>query len=325
MSLQTWIANLSNANESERMYAAEDMGYSNDSECITPLVSHLRTEQSRAVKETIFSALARINHDDVIRQAVSLFESDDAYLRNQASALLARRGKPALSHLLRAMANPDPNVRKLALDTIGQIRAPETQDIFDAALSDADMNIVITSVEHIGVCRCRALKSRIEKMLDRASEPMLATALLETLCAIGDEDSLNLALRRFAPVEQAPEFLLYSLIKLVSEQGVPDHTELLCSLLNARGPHIYQQILDALTRIRERYPKAPPSASVLAALEKHMNQNQTDLQCNQTLTLLRPFSLVPEVAPVWRKALALQRLKRPELCRSLEISRGSKE
>lgn len=307
------------------MYAAEDIGYSNDPEGILPLVSHLRTEQSRAVKETILSALARIDHDEVMRRAVGLFESDDAYLRNQASVLLAQRGKSALSHLLRAMANPDPNVRKLALDTLGQIRAPETRDILDASLRDSDLNIVIASVEHIGASQCRNLKSRIEEMMDGATEPMLITALLETLCVIGDENSLRLVLRQFTPVEQVSEFLQYSLIKLLGELGESEHAEVLCALLKSRGPRIYQQFLDAFTRIKERHPATPLSATMLAAMEKHMNQDLTDLQCSQTLTLLRPFSHEPEVAPVWRKALALQRLKHPELRRPLEAFHSSQE
>ena len=208
--------------------------------------------------------------------------------------------------------------RKLALDTIAQIRAPETQHVFEAALHDADPNIVITSVEYIGDCQCKHLKCQIEELLEGATEPMLVTALLETLCAIGDEASLKLVLRRFSPIEQVPEFQLYSLVKLLGELGGSEHVELLCSILNTRGPNAYQQFLDAITRIRERHPDASRSASVLAVLQKHMNQDMTSLQCNQTLKLLRPFCLEPDVAPVWQGALALQRLKRPEIRRPLE-------
>ena len=316
MNLTTWITNLNHPDEAERMYAAEDIGYSNDPEGILPLVSRLRIEQSRAVKETIVSALTRIDHEEVMVQAVGLFNSEDACLRNQATVLLAQRGKGALSHLLRALASPDANVRKLALDVIGQIRAPETRGILEAALKDADLNIVITSVEHIGASQCRELKSRVEELLAGATEPMLITALLETLCEIGDETSLRLVLRRFVPIEDVSEFLQYSLIKLLGELGDLEYGEVLCSLLKARGPRIYPQILDAFTKIREQHPTAALSASQQHALEKHLDQDLTDLQRYQTLMLLRNCYLEPKIQPVW--CAAIRRLKNIELRQSLE-------
>jgi HEAT repeat protein len=316
MNLTTWIANLNHPEETERMYAAEDIGYSNDPEGILPLVSRLRIEQSRAVKETIVSALTRIDHEEVMVQAVGLFNSEDACLRNQATVLLAQRGKDALSHLLRTMASPDANVRKLALDVIGQIRAPETRGILEAALKDTDLNIVITSVEHIGASQCRELKGRVEELLAGATEPMLITALLETLCEIGDETSLRLALRRFVPIEEVSEFLQYSLIKLLGELGDLEHGNVLFSLLKARGPRIYHQILDAFTKIRERHPTAALPASQQRALEKHLDQDLNDLQRYQTLMLLRNCYLEPKTQPVWRAAIRC--LKNPELRQSLE-------
>jgi len=298
------------------MYAAEDIGYGNELQGIAPLVAHLRTEQSRAVKEALVSALGRMTHEEVMSQAIGLFESDDAYLRNQAVALLAQRGKAALSHLLRAMASPDPNVRKLALDVVGQIRDPETHGILEAALRDADLNIVITSVEHIGNSQCRELKGRIEDMLEVAKEPMLVTALLETLCTIGDEDSLSLALKCFAPVEQVPEFFQYSLIKLLGELGGVEQGIALCSLLRELEPRLCPQILDAFTRLKERHPETVLPPRLVLALGTHLARDLTDLERFQILRLLRHFTFEPEVALMWRSAL--RRLKDHELRQSLE-------
>ena len=61
--LTEFVAKLESADETERIYAAEDIGYLNASEGVAPLLARLDQEPSRAVRDAIFQALTRIDAD----------------------------------------------------------------------------------------------------------------------------------------------------------------------------------------------------------------------------------------------------------------------
>ena len=58
MNLENGISQLNSEDETDRIYAAEDLGESNEPAGVAALFDRLHVEPSRAVKEAIFLALA---------------------------------------------------------------------------------------------------------------------------------------------------------------------------------------------------------------------------------------------------------------------------
>ena len=71
------------------------------------------------------------------------------------------------------MREGDKDLRKLVLDVLSGVQAPGADDIYEAALSDQDPNVVITAVENLGKIRAAAFRCRIEDLLQADSHPML--------------------------------------------------------------------------------------------------------------------------------------------------------
>ena len=60
-SLKEYAEQLSAADQAQRIYAAEDIGYLNDPDGVPVLLEALSKESSRAVRDVIFQALIRID------------------------------------------------------------------------------------------------------------------------------------------------------------------------------------------------------------------------------------------------------------------------
>ena len=97
--LTEFVAKLESSDETERIYAAEDIGYLNASEGVAPLLARLDQEPSRAVRDAIFQALTRIDADASMEGCIRLLESDDPQIRNQAVDILRRKGDAAIPML----------------------------------------------------------------------------------------------------------------------------------------------------------------------------------------------------------------------------------
>jgi HEAT repeat protein len=197
MDIQSLIENLSHPDETERLFAADDLGMENAPEAVDPLIARLCIEPSRAVREMIVLALRKTETDAVMDHAVRLLGSDDPYIRNEMAALLQAKGEAALPWLTKAHQHLDPDVRKLALEAACQIPGEHTAALLRAALSDSDANVVISAVEIISTTASASFKEPLEELAREESSPMLLLAVIDALGAIGDERSLPILLERF--------------------------------------------------------------------------------------------------------------------------------
>jgi HEAT repeat protein len=269
------LEKLKAASETERAYAAEDLGDAGSPDVILPLIAHLQHESSPAVQDAIFQSLLRLEGDDVIAGCMRLLESPDTRLRNQAVAVLRSKGERAVASLKVAMRDGNKTVKKLALDALNGMHALEAGEIYAAALSDADPNVVITAIENLGNIRSAKFRSWIEEILQSAEHPMLVTACIEALVGIGHPSSLAVIRQRFPDLASVPDFLLASCLKAFAALGSQADFPEITSLLLVRSPHLYPAILNALISI---YPDSPPEPA------------------NEVLTLL--FNLVKTAEPL---------------------------
>jgi HEAT repeat protein len=181
MDIQPLIENLSHPDESERLFAADDLGMENAPEAVEPLIAQLAIEPSRAVREMIVLALRRTESDAVMDHAVRLLGSSDPYIRNEMAALLQAKGEAALPWLTKAQQHVDADVRKLALEAACQIPGEHTAALLTTALSDPDANVVISAVEIISTTASASFKEPLEELAREESSPMLLLAVIDAL------------------------------------------------------------------------------------------------------------------------------------------------
>lgn len=253
MDIQSLIANLAREDEADRIDAADDLGFSGAAEAIAPLLDRLAVEPSRKVRETIFLALERIDRPEVLPLIGALLDSDDPFLRNQAVGLLQRKGAAAAPVLLEKMRDADADVRKFALDAAAGISSPAVEPIYEAAVHDPDMNVLIAAVEYLGQQRKRRFKAEIEEVFIRATEPMLLCAAFAALLQIGDADSWQCIRRRYATAASVPNWELGWWIRALGDFGGADEIGVFLDVLQRHDGKIAQDAVDALERFQSRH------------------------------------------------------------------------
>jgi hypothetical protein len=293
--LDQHIRRLESADEAERIYAAEDLGYANRAEGIQPLLERLPAESSRAVREAIFAALESIEDDAVIEGAVALLAAEDAFLRNQAVGLLRHRGPRVITSLSRAFPKVDSDQRKLMLDVLTGVDGPGASEIYARALADSDVNVVITAVENLGNARKTKFRGHIEE-LAVAGHPMLAGACLETLAQIGNAHSLEVIRSSVRAGGSVPDCLLPSYLKVLGAHGNQDNIAEAAGMLGSRGAHAQAAILDAITMLRRRHPLAPLPQSLVEPLKNIVRNGNPSILRHQTLRLLEGLKQYDGVA-----------------------------
>jgi len=301
MDLQEAIRMLSNPDECERIYAAEDIGLAGQGEGVGPLFERVVEERSQAVREAIFRALARISDHAVIPRAAELLSSDDSGLRNQALELLQSRGGAALPELRRLLSVDDRDLRKFAVDVLSRIEAPEIEELLEIALADNDWNVVITALENVRHCHTPALRQAVLRHALCGGHAMLVLAAMEALGRIGDAECYRRIREKFPTLETTPSLYLRPALKLVGSNGKNGDLLELQSLLANCEPSLRPAVLDALRNLVARDGAADvPDAwwrEMLAALP----ETTADAERYQLLMLLGHFG---HFEPVYETLIA---------------------
>jgi len=250
--LTEYLARLASADEAERSYAAEDLGYLNTSEGTLALLDRLRREDSPVVRDAILQALSRIDGDEAIAGTIPLFESEDPQLRNLAVSVLRLKGGRSIPFLKKAMLEGDHDTRKLALDALSGMPAMGAEEIYAAALADEDPNVRITAVENLGKVRALEFREEIEGLLKDDAHPMLTAACLEALAEIGDKHSLVVIAQRLPQLADLPDFFLNPCLKVIAAFGSAGEFPEVAALLAKRAQAVWPAILNALLAIQQR-------------------------------------------------------------------------
>jgi HEAT repeat protein len=264
--LRECIEKLAGDDEADRIYAAEDIGFSNQPEGVQPLLARLPQEPSRAVREAIFAALLQIEDDAVIEGSVGLLDSEDSFLRNQAVEVLRARGAKAIPYLDRAFREGNNDRRKFVIDILAKLGDADTSGIYEQALIDTDLNVVITAVENLGARRKAAFREQIEALIAPEAHPMLLSASIEALAQVGEAGSVNAVRDRLGGAARIPGYLRPSYLKLLGAKGCPDDIGEVACLIGIDG--LEKHALNALTSLRSRYRGLELPPNMAEPLEK---------------------------------------------------------
>ena len=282
--LHECIEKLSSEHEADRIYAAEDIGYANEASGARALLARLPEEPSRAVREAIFGALLQIEDESVISGALALLDSEDSFLRNQALEVLRARGGKTLPHLERAFAEGNNDRRKFVVDIAAKLGDPGTSVIYERALKDPDLNVVITAVESIGNARQVQFRVHLERLLSPDGHPMLLGACLEALAQIGEPASVETVRGRLGHLGSVPGYLQPSYLRLLGACGCPADVDEVASMIGSEG--VGTAALNTLTSLRNRYPDLTLPERLAGPLQDVVAQSPSALLGYEAVRLL---------------------------------------
>ena len=282
--LRECVDKLTSADEADRMYAAEDIGYANQAAGVEPLLARLLEEPSRAVREAIFGALRQIEHDKVIEGALKLLDSDDSFLRNQAVEILRARGARAIPYLDRAFREEHSDRRKFVIDVLGRLGDSGTSEIYARALKDTDLNVVITAVESLGNTRQTKFRATVEELISAGSHPMLICASLEALAQIGDASSIDAVRARVGPAGELPGYLRPAYLKLLGAKGRQEDVAEVAEMIGRDG--LEASVLNAFTALRNRYGNLKLPDGLSRPLRDVVSRKNSPLLAYQAVRLL---------------------------------------
>ncbi|MCP4444117.1 MAG: hypothetical protein GY811_02065 [Myxococcales bacterium] len=212
---------------------------------IEQFLEALRNSKGSDTRRRAASALGSMQDADAIEAlALALARDPDAEVRKLCAAGLAKRADDAMAKtaLLKAIVDPQPDVRLLAIEAVGNIAAPsEAAPIFESLRSEQDA-LVETSEESLAKIYAGHVEGIHDWMMGQEGLAMQACGL-RILRRIGDARSLGLiqALLR----SKHPDLRVESARALVSLQ-VPDAIRAMLEALGDPKESVRVGILKAL-------------------------------------------------------------------------------
>ncbi len=180
---------LESADAEERREAAVDLGRTGR-EAVPLLLRALRDTDWR-VRKTAVEALVVLGGREVTEGLVQLLSAEDnAGARNSSIETLVRLGSQSVDALLPLLAVRDPDVRKFAVDILGDIGDRRAVSHLISGLRDPDENVRVAAAEALGKVRDRRSVEPLIACLSGAEQGWLDYAAAEALGEIGDERAL---------------------------------------------------------------------------------------------------------------------------------------
>jgi hypothetical protein len=249
------MARLSADDASIRSEAVEDIGWDDVGAALDALVLRLTIEPSQSVREGIVVALARLSDPRVPACTAALLSHEDAFIRNGALTILQQKGLGSLDALEAAFRAGDADVRKLVIDATSSCDATQVDALYEAAIVDENINVRIAALEGIEDHRRDVFRERLEELFLVESNPMLVTALLSALLAIGAESTWTAIRSRYPGLESAPAHQRALWIRALGRWAGPSGVELLRDVVACLPRNAESELFDALMTLQERHPR----------------------------------------------------------------------
>ncbi len=147
----TWSSAVKGAGEEDRKAAVEALQGRADHGSLAALDKALGDESWRVRKAAIESFKHFPDRERAIKTLVeALGDEENTGRRNSAVEALVAMGRDAAPELARNLDHPDHDIRKFAVDILGEIKDPGTLDHIVKAASDSQENVRLAAVEAMG-------------------------------------------------------------------------------------------------------------------------------------------------------------------------------
>jgi HEAT repeat protein len=181
--LQKYAKDLAGGDVSQK-YAAAAALAEGDERAIYPLIKAL-SDESPAVQEAAMQALIKIGGEVAAYMTLPVLRKGAAQ-RNAALVVLKELGAKSVPLLYDLLRDLDDDMRKFALDLLGDIKEGVQMDKIAPMLNDKNPNVRASAARALGCLGDKNAVSYIESALK--DEEWVAFSALEALGAIGGED-----------------------------------------------------------------------------------------------------------------------------------------
>jgi HEAT repeat protein len=326
---------LSNPDPNIRRQMAEDLSVHNTFTVIAALAAALRDENT-GVRDAATRSLLAIQGPNVPRVIVEYITDRNIITRNIAGSILLKCGSEAIEPLIPYLQENDRDVRKFAVDILGQINATPALKYIIAMLNDPDENVLISAVEALGnIGSAEAVK---ELTVAYGKNDFARVIIAEALGKIGDNSAaefLQLQLYWAITDRQMDPLIVYAVIESLGAIGNQDAVTLLYQCFEAFQGKLRNISLHAMTRIADRLStplKIKPEwkQDIIRALNDDVVEvKRSALRCLEifpdtevTRALIEILGKTPDLDPIIIKQL----LVRDDVCPlALDILRSSSD
>lgn len=242
---------LNSEDETDRVYAIEDVIDLKPAELYPDVVKHIHKEESILVRELIVEALKVLDVSDLFSEIAKYFESSDAYIRNCAIEIFGAKGEEAVAFLTSIMDHSNKEVRKLVLDSLVATSSKYSIPALRAALKDRAPNVMITAVEYLGKIYDEESINDIMEIFEVQTEPMTRISCLETLIIMGNPAIVDRVLSAVGG-KSMDSFFKPSVFRLVGEKGALRHLDFLLFFMNNKNSMYLRELSNGILKIMAR-------------------------------------------------------------------------
>jgi HEAT repeat protein len=243
---------LSNPDPNMRRQAAEDLSDNNTFTVIAALAAALRDENT-GVRDAAMRSLLAIQGPNVPRVIVEYIADQNIVTRNIAGNILLKCGGESIDPLMPYLQDNDRDVRKFAVDILGQVKATSALKYIIAMLNDPDENVLISAVEALGnIGSPEAVK---DLTFVYGKYDFARVIIAEALGKIGDNSAtefLQLQLYWAMKDRQMDPLTVYAVIEALGEIGNRDALTLLQQCFEVFNGKLRNISLYAMTKIADR-------------------------------------------------------------------------
>jgi HEAT repeat protein len=132
-----------------RRRAAEDLAAYSDRNVLAVLSLGIQDE-NKGVEDAVSRSILSIGGIDAARAIVYHLEDENIVPRNLAAKLLIKLGEHSVHALVPYLRSDDKDVRKLAVDILGEIKSKEPVYYLLPLLQDTDPNVLVATLEALG-------------------------------------------------------------------------------------------------------------------------------------------------------------------------------
>ena len=220
-----------------RRRAAEDLAEGNDQNVLAVLSIALQDE-NKGVEDAVSRSFLSIGGVAAARAIVYHIEDENITSRNLAAKLLVKLGENSVHALVPYLRSENKDVRKLAVDILGDIKSKEPVYYLLPLLNDTDPNVIAAALEALGNIGSNAA---IEPISDTYEQyPFARIMAIEALGKIGGKSVKNLLENKFKEaltVRDADGVYLFALLDAIGIVGDNETLEiLLANYENIKGP-----------------------------------------------------------------------------------------
>lgn len=178
------VTDLTNDDESRRQ-ATVAWGRERSDTGLEKLLEALGDDSWRVRKAALDGLLGYHPHPRLIPALVqALCAADNAGMRNASAEALIKLGESAVGDLTQALTHSDPELRKFAVDILGDIGAASAVPQLIGSLDDADENVRAAAAESIGKIGGEAGMQALWDKALRSADLLLKLSALESLAKL---------------------------------------------------------------------------------------------------------------------------------------------